>query len=439
MFIRKRLYYFLIVIILCCLIGYAHVVFFRLAQISLLIVLLLFVYEYLILFVLNKESFEARRDCSDRFSNGDPNEVKLHLHNHYPFPVNLEIIDEIPDIFQIRDQSFAVSMKSKENLTFTYCLRPVKRGVYIFGSIQVFISSRTGFISRRIKQGEPSRIKTYPSFVYLKQYELKAVSSRLTEHGSKRIRKSGHQLEPDQIKEYVKGEDYRFINWKATARRNKLMSNLFQDERDQNLYCLIDKGRTMQSAFEGMTLLDYSINASLALSYVSLLKGDKAGLLTFEKEKDTFVPASREPMQMQTLQESLYHQTTSFAESDYHNLYFAVNKQIKHRGLLLIFTNFDSAMSMERQLKYLSMLAKRHTVLVIFFENAEVTELAKRKPQSKKETYETVVAQKLQREQAFIIQKLRRNNILSLLTRPDQLTADVINKYLDIKRNQSIF
>lgn len=437
MFIQKRFYIFLTAIVFCFLIGYASAFFFRLAQAGLLVMSILVAYELLTLFVFYKPSLVARREAPERFSNGDDNEIRIHLANHYPFRVQLELIDEIPPLFQIRDLVFRIQLEKGEKKILKYNLHPVKRGIYSFGHIQVLISTRIGFLARRSRQGEAFQVKVYPSFIYLKQYELKAASSRLTDYGNKRIRRTGFQLEPDQIKEYVKGEDYRFINWKATARRNKLMSNLFQDERDQNLYCLIDKGRTMQSTFNEMTLLDYSINASLALSYVAMLKGDKAGILTFERKRDTFVAASREPLQLQNLQEALYHQTTSFAESDFHNLYLTATQQIKSRSLLLVFTNFDSALSMKRQLKYLSMLAKKHSVLVVFFENKEIAEMAERKPNTKTEVFETVIAQKLQREKEFIIQKLRQHNILSLLTYPNQLTAEVINKYLEIKRQSS--
>jgi uncharacterized protein (DUF58 family) len=265
---------------------------------------------------------------------------------------------------------------------------------------------------------------------------LLASSNKLTQHGNKKIRKIGQQLEPDQIKDYVKGDDYRFINWKATARRAKLMTNVFRDERAQNMYCLIDKGRTMQPAFEGMTLLDYSINASLALSYVAMLKDDKSGLITFEQKTDSVIPATRTSIQMQTIQEALYHQTTAFHESDFQALYQSVTKNIKNRSLLVIYTNFDSVQAMQRQLRYLSMLAKKHSVLVVFFENTELEEMAHRTPHTKAEIYETVVAEKLEYEKTLIIHRLRQHNIMSLLTHPNNLTVNVINKYLDIKARE---
>ena len=126
----------------------------------------------------------------------------------------------------------------------------------------------------------------------LRQYELLAISNRLTDLGIKRIRRVGHNTEFEQIKEYVKGDDYRTINWKASARRHQLMVNVYQDERSQQIFNVIDKGRVMQQAFRGMTLLDYAINASLVLSYVAMHKEDKAGIVTFNEKFDPS-PAGR--------------------------------------------------------------------------------------------------------------------------------------------------
>jgi uncharacterized protein (DUF58 family) len=436
MFIKNRLYIAVLGIVLCFIAGYVSVVLFTLAQLLLSVTLVLCAYEIVLLYFVKKNAVTCWRECPERFSNGDENEIRLHLSNAYPFPVKMEIIDELPPQFQIRDLLFLFNMRKKEDKVLKYNIRPVKRGVYQFGIIHVFVSCKIGFISRRFKTGKPGKVKVYPSFIRLKEYELLAAGNQLNLQGNKKIRKIGQQLEPDQIKDYVKGDDYRFINWKATARRSKLMTNVFQDERDQNLYCLIDKGRTMQSAFENMTLLDYSINSALALSYVAMLKGDKSGLITFEKKPDSIVPAARKPVQLQLIQEALYYQNTSFSESDFQALYQTVHTHIKNRSLLIIYTNFDSAQAMQRQLRYLSMLAKRHNLLVVFFENTELEEIAARTPHNKTEIYETVVAEKLEYEKTAIIHTLRQHNILSLLTHPNDLTTHVINRYLDIKARE---
>jgi uncharacterized protein (DUF58 family) len=434
MFINKRFYIAALVIILCFVAGYASSFLLILAQLLLLLLSILCVYDFFLLyFSVGKQAIRCSRECPERFSNGDENEIRLHISSNYPFRVSLHIVDEIPAVFQIRNLSFRLIMNRKEEKVLVYSLRPVHRGVYTFGKTNLFASTKIGLISHRFKTGMPCKVKVYPSFMYLKQYELQASGNKLLEQGNKRIKKIGQQIEPDHIKEYVKGDDYRIVNWKATARRDKLMVNVFRDERSQNVYCLIDKGRTMQSAFEGMTLLDYAINASLALAYVAILKGDKVGLLTYEKKMDAFLSAAKKTGQMQQIQDILYAQSTAFLESDFSALYQQTSKHIKNRSLLIVFTNFDSVPAMQRQLKYLSMMAKRHAVLVVFFENTALEKLLEKQPQTKEEFYEAVIVEKLAYEKTMIINKLRQQNILSLQVKPNELTVAVINKYLEIK------
>ncbi len=432
MYINKRLYIVVIFLVFCFLAGFNSVLVFTIAQFLLVGLLLLLIYDAYLLYRKGNK-IVAERFCSDRFSNGDENEIQISLRSTYPISLNLGVIDEIPDVFQYRKMLFKIKLGIRESKQLIYHLRPVKRGKCEFGLINVFVSSKIGLISRRFKTGAPQSVKVYPSYLRLHQYELMAISNKLTDFGMKKVRKIGQQLELEHIKEYVKGDDYRTINWKATARRNQVMVNIFQDERAQNVYNLIDKGRTMQSAFEGMTLLDYSINASLALAYISMVKGDKTGLLTFEKSYETILPASRRGDQMRFILDALYKQKTTFAESDFSALYACVKKKITQRSLLLVYSNFDTFKAMQRQLVYLRMLAKQHTVVVIFFENTGLKSLIEKEPFDKKGTYEKVIAEKMINDKRLIVKKLRQNNIISILTEPENLTTNVINKYLELK------
>ena len=293
MYLTRRFYIALILVILLLGSGYLFAPFFVIGQWALFALFVLVSADGYILY--RTQGIQAFRQCSDRFSNGDDNEVSIRVESTYSRPLSLEIIDEIPFIFQNRDVCFRTTLQPNEGKTISYHLRPTRRGVYSYGQIRVFVTDKIGLLSRRYTCGQPQDIKVYPSYLMLHRYELLAMSDNLTELGIKRIRRVGHQTEFEQIKEYVKGDDYRTINWKASARRHELMVNVYQDERSQQIYSVIDKGRVMQQAFRGMTLLDYAINASLVLSYVAMRKEDKAGLVTFDEHFDTFVPASKRP------------------------------------------------------------------------------------------------------------------------------------------------
>lgn len=434
MILTRRFYMVLILIILLMGSGYAFAPLFTIGQGVLFLLLLSVLADGYMLYRIR--GIRAFRQCSARFSNGDENAVNLRVESCYPYPVFAEVIDEVPFIFQQRNISFRVQLQANEGKQICYHLRPTSRGIYGFGQIRVFVTGRIGLLSRRYTCGEEQDIKVYPSYLMLHRYELLAMSDNLTELGITRIRRVGHHTEFEQIKEYVKGDDYRTINWKASARRHELMVNVYQDERSQQIYSVIDKGRVMQQAFRGMTLLDYAINASLVLSYVAMRKEDKAGIVTFNEHFDSFVPASKAPGQMQTLLENLYSQQTTFGETDFSSLCVHFNKHVSKRSFLVLYTNFSSMGSMNRQLAYLQQLNRQHRLLVVFFEDADMKTYIASPAKDTEGYYRHVIAEKFAFEKRLIVSTLKQNGIYSLLTTPENLSIDVINKYLEMKSRQ---
>lgn len=385
-----------------------------------------------------KKAVKATRECADRLSNGDDNKVLIKVESAYPFMIRTTVIDETPAVFQRRDVEYRLAVPAHAVRRLTYTLRPVRRGEYNFGKIRIFARTMLGLVERRYTEGEDKNVKVYPSYLMLNHYELLAMSNNLTDMGIKRIRRVGNNTEFEQIKEYVKGDEYRSINWKASARRNQLMVNVYQEERSQQVYSVIDKGRVMQQAFNGMTLLDYSINASLVLSYVAIHREDKAGLITFSDDLDTLLTPSRRPGQMQHILGALYNQRTNFSETDFSNLCVNVNKQISKRSLLVLYTNFSGMSALQRQLSYLKMLSRRHRLLVVFFEDSELNDFIKSDKRTTEDYYQHVIAEKFAYEKRLIVTKLQQHGILSLLTRPEALSIDVINKYLELKQRQML-
>lgn len=402
-----------------------------------ILLLALMITDLLLLFRVRK-GFSGERMVPDRLSNGDENEIRIPLQNFYSFPVTLRLFDELPHQFQKRDLEFHLKMMKGERKVTSYSLRPVKRGEYSFGAVNVMVSSPLGILSRRFRFSADKLVPVYPSYLQMRKYELLAIHHRLTEAGIKKIRRIGQNQEFELIKEYISGDDFRTVNWKATARKNRLMVNQFQDERSQQVYSLIDKGRVMQMPFNGMSLLDYAINASLVISNIAVKKSDKAGIITFQDRVSTVLPAGRTNNQMATIQEVLYNQKTAYLETDYSSLYSTVRRKISHRSLLLLFTNFESIHSLQRQLPYLINLAKQHLLVVIFFENTELTELTGQPASDLKAIYYKAVAERFSLEKKMIVKELQRYGIQSILTAPEKLTINTINKYLELKARNLI-
>ena len=432
MFLARRFYIVITIVILVVASGYLWYPAFIVGRWLLVAFMVAFGVDAALLY--SRKGITAERQCSKRFSNGDDNEVRILVESSYRFPVALEVIDEMPVEFQRRDVCFRLSLPKGGRRQVDYRLRPVRRGVYAFGVVQVYASSRMGLVQRRFRCGQPEEVKVYPSFLMLRQYELLAIRHHLTEMGIKRVRRIGNNTEFEQIKDYVQGDDYRTINWRATARRHQLMVNVYQDERSQQIYNVIDKGRVMQQAFRGMTLLDYAINASLVLSYVAVRKEDKAGLATFAEHFDSFVPASRQQGQMQTLMEVLYGEQTTFGETDFSALLAYMNKYVSKRSLLVLYTNFMDQVSMRRQLQYLCQLNQRHLLLVVFFEDTELDDYIRQPVEDVEQQVQHVIAEKFVYEKRLIVSTLKQNGIAALLTTPENLSVNVINKYIELKQ-----
>ena len=381
----------------------------------------------------------GRRVLGDKLSNGDDNEVQLYLESRYRFGIQVEVIDEIPHQFQRRDVLFEVSVAPGQTGIITYKLRPTKRGEYEFGAVNVYAASPLGLVRRRFRFDQNRVVPVYPSFLQMRQYELLAIHNRLTEVGVKRIRRVGQSMEFEQTRPYASGDDPRNINWKASARRatggptDTLIVNHFQDERAQQVFCLIDKGRVMRMPFAGLSLLDYAINATLVMSNIALIKHDKAGLITFSNKPGATVPAERRAGHLRTILEVLYRQKTQYLETDYELLYATVRAKIKQRSLLILFTNFETLQGMERQLPYLRGLSKSHLLLVVFFENTELRSYLDAPAATTADVYNQTIAEKFQQEKRQIVLELQRYGIQALLTPPQLLTVNTINKYLEFK------
>lgn len=417
--------------------SYFQPALFRIGGLVLLLLTIVVVIDALLVYG-KKDGIVAERLTTDRFSIGDENKVVLSIRNNYSFPASLGVIDELPDQFQERNWRRKLKIAGQSTDEIVYFLRPTTRGEYVFHDINVFVTAPLRLVKRKYVFSAEQAVKVYPSYIQMRRYHLLAVANRLQELGVRRMRQLGHSMEFEQIKEYVRGDDYRTINWKATARKEALMVNNYTDERSQQIYCMINKGRVMKMPFSGMTLLDHAINASLVLSNVALVRQDKAGLITFAENLDSFVQADKKPTQMNQVLETLYRQQTRFLEPDFEKLFSVIRTRITNRSLLILFTNFESMESLERELPAFRKIARYHLLLVVFFENTELQALTEQKVATLEDIYIKTIAEKFAFEKRLMVKELQKNGILSVLSSPENLTVNTINKYLELKTRMSI-
>ncbi|NNE55358.1 MAG: DUF58 domain-containing protein [Flavobacteriales bacterium] len=403
-----------------------------LVQIFAMIVGVLTLTEVISLFG-QKNRFEVARETGKLFSLGDENPVVLTIRNAHSFRVNLSVYDELPVQFQERDFQMNLSLSPREERKLRYNLRPLTRGEYAFHQVNLIATSQIGLVARRHRLGEKTIVPVYPSIIQMKKYELTAFARISTYEGIKKVRRLGHSYEFEKIKKYAEGDDIRSINWKATGRRNQLMVNQYEDERAQQVYSIIDKSRSMRMPFNGLSLLDYSINTSLVISNIALKKHDKAGLITFSNKIGSTLKAEHSRNQLKKILNALYNEQEQPLEANYDLLYRAVKNVIKSRSLIFLYLNFESTYAMERALPILKKINHLHVLVVMIFENTELIEYSEKDVEFIQDIYTQTVAQKLIREKKEMVNKLNKYGIQTILTRPEDLSINTVNKYLELK------
>ncbi len=402
------------------------------AQIVLAVFIALCLVDYLLLFD-RRVVVEAERALPKIMSLGEVINVTLILENPTGLRLKVGVVDELPEQFQQRDFWVTVDLAKGEEKKIHYELRPLSRGAYLFGATNLFLTTRLGLLQRRIARKNNCEVPVYPSILQMKQLEWSAFDKTNIKRGIKRVRRLGHSYEFEQIKNYVKGDDFRSINWKASSRRATLMVNQYEDERSQQVYNIIDKSRTMRLPFEGLTLMDHAINTSLVISNIVLRKHDRAGLFTFADKMGSFIKADNHSTQLSRILNALYKEQERKIEANFELLYFGVRKFMRRRSLLLLYTNFESAYALDRVLPILRKINNLHLLVVVFFQNTEVEAFAHQPCETVEEIYQQTVAQQAIAEKEQMVQKLQMYGIQVVLTAPEELAVNTINKYLELK------
>jgi len=433
LYVTSRLFYVLGSVCILFLISNWNRSLYGVAWVTLFIVVLLVLLEVIMLY--KTTGLKGNRLLPEKFSNSDHNEVLIQFHNLYPFKISISIVDELPVLFQKRDFFKQMKLSGKQKSTYSYYVRPVERGAYTFGNLNSYVSSLLGFISRRYTFNSQQMVKVYPSFIQMKKHDFLAIDNRLARTGLKKIRKIGHTMEFEQIKEYVIGDDIRTINWKATAKNGQLMINQFQDQKEQPIYSIIDTSRVMKMPFNELKLVDYSINSALAFSNIALKKGDKVGVIDFSNKIGHFLPAQSKKTHLRTIMDTLYNIDSMFLDADFGAIQSLIKRKITQRSLLLFYTNFEHISSLRRRLKYLQAISKKHVLVVIFFKNTELHQLSNIQATNIPKVFEKTIAQQFEYDKKSMVRELQQRGIQVILTTPEDLTINTINKYLELKAN----
>ncbi|HEY1056895.1 MAG TPA: DUF58 domain-containing protein, partial [Emticicia sp.] len=239
---------------------------FVIGQLLLFLLILAIIVETILLYS-KSQLINSRRILPNRLSNGDQNPIELQIKNNSAMNLALTIYEDLPDLLQLRIWKIVVKLEKATTQTFIYEVRPTLRGIYTWQHTNILCSTNAlGLVARKMTFEEMVSVNCYPSFEQFKKIPLNALVNSFSETSTTNIRKIGQSLEFEQIKDYVNGDNYRHINWKASAKQGRLMLNQYQAERSQDIYMVLDMGRSMKMPFRQQTLLDYAINGSVALT-----------------------------------------------------------------------------------------------------------------------------------------------------------------------------
>jgi uncharacterized protein (DUF58 family) len=434
--LTRRFFWSLTTAIVCYTCGFILPVFEWIGTYLLFTILILVSLDLLLLMTIGKKP-DFSRDYNERMNLGDENPIKISIQNKSGFQFLFELNEGFPDFQQERTKVCTGKLAGSSQVEIKYNLTPKKRGAYHFNDAFLFLKTFIGLAERRIIYPNSDSFHVYPSVLQMKKYELLVFQQQKTASGIKRIRRLGNAKEFEQIRNYVQGDELKTINWKATSRKMELMVNQFQEEKSQHVYCIIDKSRTMQLEFDGLNILDYSINSTLVFANICLLKGDKFGLFTFSDKIGSQIPADNNSGQKKLVMDALYNQKTKFRDANFELLQSNIRQKIKTRSMLLLFSNFENEFAMRRALPYLQQINKKHLLILVFFQNSELKDLAYSNPLSLNQLYTGIIAERMITMKARMARELKQYGIQTILTSPEELSAGVINKYLELKARGS--
>lgn len=389
----------------------------------------------------SSDAWMVERHHDERLSLATDNIIHLQLQlRRGTTPLAVWVRDEPPLPFQVvatqRILQAEVTPRTLQPLTYT--VYPPRRGDYRFGDIHLRWESVLGLLRKQATFPAAEPVKVYPNLVDVKKYDLLLRQNRLWELGLRNARIFGSGTEFERLRDYLPDDEYRRINWKATARRGKPISVEYETERSQHLMVLLDVGRMMRSPVGDVAKLDYAINAVLLLAYVAAQKGDKIGLLAFADQVQLWVEPRSGKQQFHRLLEQLYRLESTPIEPDYAGAfsYFAV-KQHK-RSLVLAFTDLTGSITTDRLIAQMGRIRRQHLPLLVTMRDPIVQRLADQSIADSASLYQRTVAEQLLDERQLTIDRLTQQGILTLDVPADQLSIAVVNQYLELKAQSRI-
>lgn len=385
--------------------------------------------------LVRKGAVEARRSVAQVLSVGRANVATLHVQSRLRRTVDLEIVDDAADEVEARLLPATLRLQPGQRATLTYLLFPRRRGAHALGDLWVRLTSPLGLWRRQVRVAAPFTVRVYPDLQAVRVYE-KLVKEARDERFTRTTRRRGGESEFERLREYTRDDDARRIDWRATARKGEPITREYQLERNQNVLVMLDCGRLMTAEVEGLSHLDHALNAMLMLSHVCVRAGDQVGLVAFDARMRSFVSPEGGQHALKKLVRASYDLFPSLVEPDYRAVFTTVKTRLRKRSLLVLFTQVLDAATQRELVPLVRSLSPTHLPLCVLFRDRSVEALVRSTAEDETSLHvKGAAAGELQWRQR-LVEEMRAAGALVLHVHPEELTQQLIARYLDVKSRQ---
>ena len=402
---------------------------------SLLLTLLLTCAVLADVILIPRDPLSVRRKVPAMLRQAQSFLVELTLVNPTDTAIVLEVIDSPPIEFIGGAKVIALRLPSKQETIQTYTLKSYQRGSFEFGAVFYRITGPLGLIQRQGRVDLPQRVQVLPDMTGEGSRDLQLALAGAIQSGRRKSPRRGEGREFESLREHQHDDDFRHIDWKASAKRGKLISRQYETERDQRLMILLDTGRLMSPKIGSYRKLDYAINASVHLAQIALHKGDLVGYAIFNDEMAAFAEPKKGQAQMSHFVRNLTSLQPTRLESDYPAVFHHVLRRCSRRTLIVCFTDLNDSHSADRLLKAALPLMPRHLPVIVTVSNSEVLAVTRKVPDNEFEVYRHVAAMEIWNDYQRTLLGLRSRGVATVSVPAQELSTAAINEYLRIKES----
>lgn len=378
---------------------------------------------------------EIEREADDKLSLGVENRVCVRLRNGADFPITLQLADSPPPEMRADqpEEPFEMTLKPGGRQAAVYHVTPSTRGDYTFGDVWLRVRGRLGLVRRTTRVALHTHVKVYPNLIEAAKFALMARKGRLQQMGIRAARLRGAGREFESLRDYMPDDEPRRIDWKASARRGKLVARQYEVERSQNVILALDVGRTMLAEIDGIQKIDYAINAALLLAFVATLSDDKVGLIVFADTVQSYLPPRKGRAQVYAILEALYNARASLSEPDYRGALSYLQARWRKRSLMVCFTDLWDPDSSRVTINELAALQPRHLVAAVTLLDPRVLDIAAQPPNDATHLFDKAVATQVLDDRHKAMVALTQRGVLVVDSPADRLSAELVNRYLEVK------